>query len=123
MHYFFQQDHGHLVGISSIAALRGIPGAPIYSASKAFVSNYLEGLRAYAHNHKKNITVTTIEPGFVDTAMCKAESGFWCATPKKAAEQIYAIEKKKTHAYITRRWRLVAWLFKILPDCLFYTLF
>ncbi len=123
MHYFFQQGQGHLVGISSIAALRGIPGAPIYSASKAFVSNYLEGLRAYAVRNNKNIIVTTIEPGAVDTAMGEPIS-FWRATSEKAADQIYtAIENKVSHAYITHRWRLIAWLFKLLPDCLFYKLF
>ncbi len=123
MQYFFQQGYGHLVGISSIAALRGIPDASIYSASKAFVSNYLEGLRAYAIRNKKNIVITTIEPGAVDTAMGESIS-FWRSTPEKAAEQIYAaIESKSSHAYITHRWRLIAWLFKLLPDCLFYKLF
>ena len=43
--HFEQMQSGHLVGISSIAALRGSRIAPAYSASKAFVSNYMEGLR------------------------------------------------------------------------------
>ncbi len=41
--HFLRQGCGHLVGISSIAALRGSGDTPAYNASKAFVSNYLEG--------------------------------------------------------------------------------
>ena len=41
---------------------------------------------------------------------------FWVATPEKAAEQIFAaIRGRKRHAYVTRRWRLVAWLLRGLP--------
>lgn len=47
--YFSQHGHGHIVGISSIGALRGNHIAPAYNASKAFMSNYLEGLRKKAH--------------------------------------------------------------------------
>src|SRR4029450_1495211 len=42
--YLLTRGSGHLVGISSIAALRGNREAPAYSASKAYMSNYLEGL-------------------------------------------------------------------------------
>ena len=45
--YFITQGKGHLVGISSITALRGIGKSPSYSASKAFVSNFLEIGRAH----------------------------------------------------------------------------
>jgi short-subunit dehydrogenase len=62
------------------------------------------------------ITVTDIKPGFVDTEMAQGERLFWMAKPEKAAIQIYeAIKKKKHHAYITKRWRLIAWFFKLLP--------
>jgi short-subunit dehydrogenase len=45
---------------------------------------------------------------------------FWVATPDKAAEQIYnAIVKKKKYAYITKRWRLAAWLLRIIPDFIY----
>lgn len=121
--YFVNQDYGHLVGISSIFALRGSSGSPVYSASKAFESNYLEGLRA--HYKKKGIAIyiTDIQPGLVDTAMGQA-SDFWRATPEEAAEQIYkAVSSKCEHAYVTKRWRLIAWLFKFLPDSIFYKIF
>lgn len=123
MQHFYEQGRGHLVGISSIAALRGVSHAPIYSASKAFVSNYLDGLRAYVKRINPQITITTIEPGAVDTAMGESVD-FWRASPEKAAEQIYtALEGKSEHAYITHRWRLIAWFFKLMPDFIFYNFF
>lgn len=114
--YFSNQDSGHIVGISSIAAIRGSGEAPAYNASKAFVSNYLEGLRQKASKSGVAITVTEIQPGFVNTEMAKGEGLFWVAPPEKAARQIFnAIIGKKKHAYITKRWRLVALLLKIIP--------
>ena len=114
--YFMEQGSGHLAGISSIAALRGYDYAPAYNASKAFVSNYLEGLRKKSLKEKLGITVTDIKPGFVDTVMAQGDHVFWMASTAKAAEQIIeAIEKKKAHAYITKRWRLIAWAMKIMP--------
>jgi len=107
---------GHLVGISSIAALRGGRAAPAYNASKAFVSNYLEGIRQRCHRKGLPIAVTDIQPGFVDTAMAQSPQLFWVASPEKAAEQIFAaIRARKRHAYVTRRWRLMAWLLRGLP--------
>jgi short-subunit dehydrogenase len=118
--YFSKQGYGHLVGISSIAALGGNHIAPAYNASKAFMSNYLEGLRIKSFKDKAKITVTDIRPGYVDTEMAKGEGKFWVATPSKAAEQIYsAIQHKKSVAYITHRWRLIAWIMKILPNWLY----
>lgn len=114
--HFTKIGRGHLVGISSIAALFGNRNAPAYNASKAFVSNYLEGLRNKAYKEKLNIIVTDIKPGFVKTALLKSEVLFWVAPVHEATLQIFrAIEKKKEHAYITRRWTLIAWLLRILP--------
>lgn len=118
--YFARSGGGHLVGISSIAAIRGGHDAPAYSASKAFISNYLEGLRTKASKARLPIAVTDILPGFVDTAMAKGEGLFWVAPPAKAAKQIYnAIERKTRRAYITKRWRLIALLLKVMPDSLY----
>lgn len=114
--YFKGLGHGHLVGISSIRSLRGSEEAPAYSASKAFISNYLEGLRKKAYKDGKRIDFTDIKPGWVKTSMAVGKNQFWVATPQEAARQIYrAIQKKKKIAYITRRWRLIAWILKILP--------
>jgi short-subunit dehydrogenase len=117
---FLNQGSGHLVGISSIAALRGQRSAPAYSASKAFVCNYLEALRHCAIKSKKPIYVTDVQPGFVKTPMSRGNNLFWISTAQKAANQIYeAIVKKKKHAYITKRWRLIAWVLKAVPDWLY----
>lgn len=119
MKQFLKQGKGHLVGISSIAALRGDSSAPAYSASKAFMSNYLEALRLRAFKMRLPIIVTDIQPGFVNTAMAQGDGLFWVASPKKAAQQIFnAVKRKRKHAYITRRWRFVAWIYKIMPDWL-----
>jgi short-subunit dehydrogenase len=118
--YFLDKGSGHLVGISSIAALRGNRIAPAYSASKAYVSNYLEGLRQRAVRSKKPIFITDIKPGFVKTPMSKGNNLFWISTAGEAAQQIYdAIRNKKKMAYITRRWRLIAWIMKVAPDWLY----
>lgn len=114
--YFLAQNSGHIVGISSIAGLRGSGACSSYSASKAFVFNYLQGLRYRLKGN--NIYVTDIRPGLVDTAMIRGQQGlFWVAPAEKAAEQVFqAIKKKKKVAYITRRWRIIAWMIKLMPD-------
>jgi short-subunit dehydrogenase len=111
---------GHLVAISSLAALRGIGDAPAYAASKAFVSNYLQGMRYRFNKLKLPIVVTDVQPGFVDTRMAGGDRKFWVATSQKAARQIAsAIRRRKKHVYVTRRWRLIAWLMQVVPDALY----
>jgi len=114
--HFQNQGYGHLVGISSIAGLQGSGRSPAYSASKAFMSNYLAGLRQKLN--QTQITVTDIRPGFVNTQMVTNRRGvFWIASCEKAAEQILgAIRSKKKVAYITKRWAWVAWLYDRLPE-------
>jgi short-subunit dehydrogenase len=120
MRYFLARGSGHLASLSSVAAFRGSHEAPAYNASKAFVSNYTEGLRIKASRSGKPIYVTEILPGFVDTRMAQGEGLFWVASPEKAARQIYdAIRARRSRAYITRRWRLVAFLLQILPDFIY----
>ena len=120
MRYFMQKKSGHLVGISSIAGIRGSNICPSYNASKAYVSNYLEGLRKKVAKEKLPITVTDILPGLVNTAMAKGDGLIWVASPQKAAIQIYrAIQRKKRTAYITKRWAIVAWLYKIMPGFIY----
>ena len=119
--YFKTQGKGHVVGISSVAAVRSSPYAPEYHATKAFMSSYLEGLRYRSTKWYKDIHVTDIRPGFVKTAITENNKGmFWVATPQKAAIQIAAaIKSRKGVAYITKRYVLVALLFKLLPDWLY----
>lgn len=114
--YLMMRGKGQLVGISSVSAIRGESRSPVYSASKAFVSTYLEGIRHRMAQEKRDITVTDIQPGWVDTDMAKGEKTFWMAPVKEAAKEIYlAVKAKRVHAYITSRWRLYAWLLKISP--------
>ncbi len=114
--FFHTQGFGHLVGISSIAAIRGNRHAASYYASKAYQKNYLESLWLKGKRSKADIHVTDIIPGFVDTVMAQGNT-FWVASVDRAAKQIYkAIQKKKKRAYITKRWRLVAIFLRILPS-------
>jgi len=76
----------------------------------------LEGLRQKANYTKLPIYITDIRPGFVDTAMAAGENLFWVAPVEKAASQIYkAIEHRRDVVYVTKRWRLMGFLFWILP--------
>jgi short-subunit dehydrogenase len=123
MNYFRQRGIGHLVGISSVAAHMSGGLAPTYAATKAFVSSYLNGMRSRAEYSKLPITVTTVEPGFVDTPMVQG-SPIWTATVEKAVAQLVpAILNKKGHIYITKRWRYVAWLLNLMPKWLMRRLF
>ena len=61
------RGRGHLVGVSSIAAYRGLPKLAVYSASKAYLSAMLEGMRVDLG--PKGICVTDVRPGYVRTAM------------------------------------------------------
>jgi len=114
--YFIKQGHGSMAVISSIAANRGNSWAPAYSASKAFQSNYFEALAIKAKRIKKNIGITCIEPGFVDTKMAKGNKRFWLVSLDKAAQQIItAIDKKKRKVYVSQRWWLIATLMRLTP--------
>lgn len=118
--YFRDQGYGHLVGITSIASIRGNRQVAAYHASKAFQSSYLESLYMKAKRTKKaKINVTNILPGYVDTDIIKG-STFWMAPLDKATKQIYsAIKRKKRKAHITKRWRLIAFIMKIAPPWLY----
>jgi short-subunit dehydrogenase len=118
--FFVKQGYGQLATISSIAAVRGGSHAPAYNASKAFQSSYFEGLAIKAKRLKKEIAVTCIEPGFVDTKMSKSNKLFWVVPVDKAARQIIrAIKKRKRKVYISRRWWLIAKVLKWTPFWLY----
>jgi short-subunit dehydrogenase len=118
--HFETRGHGHLVGITSVAAVRESGAAPAYHASKAFAARYLAGLRHRAAKSGSSIVVSDIRPGFVDTAMAKGEGLFWVASPERAAAQIVdAIEKQRAIVYVTRRWRVIAAVLAALPGWLY----
>ena len=101
--HFINQGRGHIVGISSVAAIRGGYDGPAYAASKVFISNYMEGVRIKTKKDGTPLYITDIQAGLVDTAMAKGEGLFWVASPEKAALQIYnAIARKKEVAFVTK---------------------
>lgn len=116
--YFRKQGHGQIVGVSSIAGLFGSSRAAPYSASKAFISTYMQAYRQRSNKLKEDITITDVLPGFVESEMTEGKKGmFWVASTEKAVSQMLRdIEKKKSYSYITRRWRLIAWLIKLTPN-------
>lgn len=114
--YFVQQGYGQIAVTSSVAVLRGNSWAPAYSAGKAFMSNYAEGLNIKAKRLKKDIVITDIRLGFINTKTAKGNRQFWVIPKEKAATQIIkAIERKKRVAYISKRWWWVAQIMKLLP--------
>lgn len=64
-----ERKRGHIVGVSSVAGYRGLPWMVAYSASKAALSAYLEGLRPALK--LRGVTITTACPGFVRTAITR----------------------------------------------------
>lgn len=114
--YFVQQGYGQIAVTSSIAALRGNSKTPAYSASKAYMSRYAEGLNVKAQRLKRDIVITDIRPGYIDTKTARTEKLFWALSPQTAARRILkAMEQKKRITYLSKRWWLIAQLIRILP--------
>jgi short-subunit dehydrogenase len=83
-----ERKRGHLVGVSSIAGLRGLPKFAAYSASKAYLSTFLEALRADLRG--TGVRVTDVRPGYVRTAMTADNKGMpFLITAEDAAERIW----------------------------------
>ena len=115
-----KQGKGHLVAITSAGGLRGEPMAPAYSATKAYQINYMEALRKKAFKDGQKVMVTDIRPGLVDTAMAKGDGLFWVMPVEKVASQIVAaIRRKRSVAYVTKRWHVLALLNKYMPSCVY----
>jgi len=116
--YFLNQRHGHLVGITSLTKFFPNKTSPAYNASKIFESNYLDSMRYRMRG--KDLFVTEICPGFIDTPIVRKRKITLMAPVDKAAKQIIkAIESKKKSAIITIRWKFLRWLIPITPDWIF----
>lgn len=114
---FKQQRVGHVVGISSISAYKGIPGSAAYSASKAALTNYLDALRMELSG--KNIAVTAVHPGFVKTELGpNMEKYPFAAKPEKVAKEIVdGIQKQKKNLIVPKLpWGLIMPMLKVIPD-------
>lgn len=120
VHYFKARKKGHIVGISSVAKHRAFRAAIVYSASKSFLSAYLQGINHFFAKKGGTVAVTDIRPGFVETAMTAQNDKnemFWVSTPEVSAVYIRkAIESRKKVAYITPRWWWAGQLMSLLPD-------
>lgn len=116
---FSQTGGGHIVGVSSIAGDRGRVGFPAYSTSKAALSTYLESLRNRLS--RRGVTVTTIKPGMVETAMlADVQRKMWPVSPEAAAADIRAaIRRRRQTVYVPARWRLVALVLRHIPSVIF----
>jgi short-subunit dehydrogenase len=114
--YFENRGFGHLIGITSVAALISSAEAPSYSASKAYQMKFLQGLRMRSRKNK-NIIITEIRPGFVRTAMMKGKGHFWILEPEMAAKRIVsAIDRGVKISYISLRWKILGLLIKTIPE-------
>jgi len=116
----FQQKHaGHIVGIGSIAGDRGRRGMPAYTASKAGLHTYLEGMRNRLW--RDGVAVTTIKLGQVETDMLQnADRKRRPISADRAAELIWhAIEQRKQTEYVPAWWRWIGLAVQHLPSCVF----
>ncbi|MFZ4480111.1 MAG: SDR family oxidoreductase [Rhodoferax sp.] len=116
MRCFREQGHGHLVGISSVAAFRGMPAGGVYSASKAAVSTYLDALRAETHG--SGIVVTTLSPGYIDTPINRAAKSRPFVIPVEQGGKLLVdlIERRVQRATVPRwPWAVLARLIAVLP--------
>lgn len=118
--YFENAGGGKLASISSIAGTRGFGLSPSYSASKSYQIKYLEALRQKAKTTGGKISVTDVRPGFVDTAMGNGDGAFWIAPVEKASKQIVrAIDNKRGVVFVTKRWRIISILLRLIPRPVF----
>lgn len=122
-HHFKERGEGTIAAVTSIAGMRGFGLSPSYSGTKSYQITYLESLQQLVRGEGSGLTIIDIRAGFVDTAMGRGKGAFWQATPERAAEGIYrAVVKKRKVAYVTKRWRVVSWLLKVIPRGLFVNL-
>ena len=119
-----QPDACHLVGIASVAGIRGLPGAEAYSASKAAVISYCESLRVELK--KSGIRVVTIAPGYIDTPMTKINTyrmPFLMPVQKFAAKAVQTIDAGCSYRVIPWQMGVVAKGLRLLPNALYDAVF
>jgi short-subunit dehydrogenase len=115
---------GTLVGIASVAGFRGMPGSGAYSASKAAAIAYLESLRVDLHG--SGISVVTICPGYIATAMTQNNPypmPFIMPADAAARHMADAVERHKRFVVIPWQMGVVGALLKVLPRPLYDRLF
>ena len=115
-----QRGSGTLVGIGSVAGIRGLPGHGAYCASKAAVIAYCESLRGELKS--AGVKVVTICPGYIDTPLTQKNSysmPFLMQAGAFADQAYTAITKAVSYAVIPWQMGVVAKLLRLLPNALF----
>ncbi|NND01130.1 MAG: SDR family oxidoreductase [Gammaproteobacteria bacterium] len=114
---FRAQNHGHLVTISSVSAVRGFRRAlSVYAASKAAVSTLSEGIRIDLLNTP--IKVTTIHPGFIRSEINESveKVPFMVDTETGTRAIVKAIEKETANSFVPHwPWSFLRYLMKVMP--------
>ena len=115
-----ERGSGALVGIASVASIRGLPGHGAYCASKAGVINYCESLRGELQ--AAGIKVVTIVPGYIDTPLTRANRyamPFLMPAGDFADRAFRAIEAGDSYRVIPWQMGVAAKLLRVLPNGLF----
>lgn len=111
---------GTLVGIASVAAIRGLPGHGAYCASKAAVISYCESLRGELRT--SGVKVVTIVPGYIDTPLTRGNPysmPFLMPVEAFAKQAFDAITAGTSYRVIPWQMGVVAKLLRVLPNALF----
>ena len=111
---------GTLVGIASVAAIRGLPGHAAYCASKAGVVAYCESLRGELRG--SGVRVVTLLPGYVDTRLTRANRyamPFLMPADRFAERALRAIGQGASYRVIPWQMAVVAKLLRVLPNAMF----
>ncbi|WP_423458439.1 SDR family oxidoreductase [Ottowia sp. VDI28] len=111
---------GTLVGIASVASIRGLPGHGAYCASKAGVVSYCESLRGELRD--AGVKVVTIVPGYVDTPLTRGNRygmPFLMSAEAFAKRAVQAIEAGTSYRVIPWQMGVAAKLLRVLPNALF----
>lgn len=115
-----QRGSGRLVGIASVAGIRGLPGHAAYCSSKAAVISYCESLRGELRG--SGVRVVTIAPGYIDTPLTR-ENRYpmpFLMRPDAFAERAFrAIEAGTSYRVIPWQMSVVAKILRVLPNAVF----
>ena len=115
-----QRGSGILVGIGSVAGIRGLPGHGAYCASKAAVISYCESLRGELRPH--GVRVVTVSPGYIDTPLTQQNrySMPFLMQPADFADRAFrTIQAGVSYRVIPWQMGVVAKLLRMLPNPLF----
>ena len=114
-----ERGSGRLVGIASVAGIRGLPGHAAYCASKAAVISYCEALRGELRG--TGVQVITIAPGYVDTPLTRKNRypmPFLMQASTFAEQAYQAITAGDSYRVIPWQMGVVSKLMRLIPNAL-----